>query len=316
MEKSPIFIVGCDRSGTTLLRLMLIQSPILHIPQESMFVYLLERDPENYGDLTYPYQRWFLIRDLQTNPATPESFTFPIFNLTLEEAERAIFEVTPTHVSDAIEALFKASASKLNKQRWGDKSPRHVKYIPLLAESFPHAKFVHIIRDGRDVAISIRKAKWVSNNMQEAATYWKQRVKAGRLGGSTLSKDRYYEVYYEQLVYEPEKTLKELCQWLNLDYTAQMLEYYKGAQDRISEQHKSLFQLIDQPIDPSRVSAWKRSLSALEIADFESVAGDLLVELGYEITGLKIPLPVQAIRTLRNNLGPLSYKLRRFFSKI
>ncbi|MDY7020841.1 MAG: sulfotransferase [Cyanobacteriota bacterium] len=139
MTPAPIFIIGCDRSGTTLLRLMLIQSSILHIPQESMFVNLLQKDPEIYGDFTQAYQRWFLIRDLQTNPATPESFTFPIFNLTLEQAETALAQAAPTNIAGAISTLFITSAQTIGKQRWGDKTPRHVKHISRLASAFPDA---------------------------------------------------------------------------------------------------------------------------------------------------------------------------------
>lgn len=314
MTQSPIFIVGCDRSGTTLLRLMLIQSPILHIPQESMFIYLLKKNPEIYGDFTQSYQRWFFIRDLQTNPATPESVTFPIFNLTLEEAETALAKIAPTNIAQAISTLFVASAKKFGKQRWGDKTPRHVKHISPLAAAFPDAKFVHIIRDGRDVAMSIRKVRWV-NNMIEAGQYWCDRVQAGRLAAATLPEHRYTEIYYESLVLEPEKTLQHLCRWLDLEYTPQMLKYYQDANQNISQEHSGLFELISKPVEPSRVQAWKRSLSPEEITDFESVAGDLLVKLGYELSGAKIPLQIQAIRQLRRNIEPLTYKIRRTLKK-
>ncbi|MDY7021655.1 MAG: sulfotransferase, partial [Cyanobacteriota bacterium] len=176
------------------------------------------------------------------------------------------------------------------------------------------AKFVHIIRDGRDVAMSIRKVRWV-NGMLEAGQYWCDRVQAGRQAGATLAQDRYYEIHYESLVLQPEETLQRLCQWLELEYDPEMLQYYQQANRNISQEHRGLFELISKPVEPSRVQAWKRSLSAQDVADFESVAGDLLLKLGYELSGAKIPLQTQIIRQLREKVGPVSYKIRRSLKK-
>lgn len=315
MINSPIFIVGCDRSGTTLLRLMLIQSSELHIPQESYFYSILQKPHDIYGDFTQPYQRWFFIRDLQTHQANRKTFTFSVFNLSVETAESVLAKSAPMSVADAISTLFMASAQQLNKKNWGDKTPSHILHISSLAETYPDAKFIHIIRDGRDVAVSLRKAGWVSNFF-EAGNFWKKRVKAGQEAGKTLIPQRYCEVYYEKLVLEPHETLLNLCNWLGLDYTPQMLVYYQHSDSCIPQEYAHLFELIDKPVDPSRVYAWNRSLSPLEIADFESVAGDLLVELGYELSGVKVPVSVKVVRSLRNHLGPLSYKIRTLLKKI
>ncbi|MDE5117369.1 MAG: sulfotransferase, partial [Trichodesmium sp. St2_bin2_1] len=176
--ESPIFIVGCERSGNTLLRLILNQSPVLYIPSESGFLDKLRKQQELYGDFTELHQRWFFIRDLQTNKATSKTHSFPIFKLTLEEAEVAIAETAPTNYSGAAFALFQAATRKQGKQYWGDKTPRYIFDIPWLAEAFPQAKFIHIIRDGRDVASSLIKAGWV-NNFVKAAYYWQKKVEAG-----------------------------------------------------------------------------------------------------------------------------------------
>lgn len=315
MNHSPLFIVGCDRSGTTLLRLMLIQSPHLHIPQESYFYSILQKPHDIYGNFTLPYQRWFFIRDLQTNSANRKTFTFPVFNLSVEAAESILAEAAPLTVANAIATLFMASAKQLNKDLWGDKTPSHILHIPSLAETYPDAKFIHIIRDGRDVAVSLRKAGWVSNFF-EAGNFWKKRVKTGQEAGKALVAQRYCEVYYEKLVLQPYETLLNLCNWLGLEYTPEMLTYYQHSDTCIPQEYTHLFELIDKPVDPSRVYAWKRSLSPIEIADFESVAGDLLVDLGYELSGAKVPLPVKTVRLLRDNLGPFSYKIRTLLKNI
>lgn len=294
-----IFIVGCDRSGTTLLRLMLNQSPVLHIPRETAFLPKLRKQQELYGDFTQPYQRWFFIRDLQTYKATSKSFSFPVFELTLEEAEAALAATAPTDYPGATASLFQASANKKGKNLWGDKTPRYVLEIPWLAEAFPSAKFIHIIRDGRDVGASIIKAGW-ENSFLKAAYYWQTRVKFGIEAGSTLGTNRYYEIRYEKLVLDPEKTIKDLCSWLKLEYTPMMLKYYENASDYVINWQGNT--LVNKPPNPSRVSAWKTHLSQHQIADFESVAGELLQELGYEVTGAKVPFYLTSTRALMQKL--------------
>lgn len=297
--EQPIFIVGCGRSGTTLLRLMLNQSPVLHIPRETVFLPELRKQEELYGDFSKPYQRWFFIRDLQTYKATSKSFSFPVFELTLEEAEAALAETAPTDYPGATASLFQAAARKKGKQYWGDKTPRYVLEVPWLSEAFPDAKFVHIIRDGRDVAASMIKAGWV-NSFLKAGCYWQTRVKFGTEAGSVLGTHRYYEIRYEQLVIYPEKTLKDLCSWLNLEYTPMMLQFYEEASDYVISWKGNT--LIKTPINPSRVCAWKTELSQGQIADFESVAGELLEELGYEVTGAKVPFYLRTTRSLMEKL--------------
>ena len=311
-KTSPVFIVGCDRSGTTLLGMMLNQSPMLHITPETKFLMALKDNQELYGDFQEAYQRYFFIRDLQTNKATAKTFTFQVLGLNIAEAETILKQAAPTNFYGASQAIFKASAAEKNKQRWGDKTPHQVRDIATLARAFPDAQFVHIIRDGRDVAMSIRKAGWLKGNMLAIAEYWQKQVSAGISAGRNLhdSQARYYEVYYEQLLQQPEATLKDLCSWLDLEYTPQMLEYYRDASSYIQPEHSNLFKLNQKPLDASRAYAWKNKMSKADRADFESVAQKLLSELGYELSGTKISLETKLTRTIKNRLKPWLYQLK------
>jgi hypothetical protein len=306
--KSPVFIVGCDRSGTTLLRLMLNQSSELYITPETKFLIPLQENQAIYGDFTQPYQRYFFIRDLQTNPATSKTFTFAVLGLTIAEAESALAQAAPTDFAGAAEAIFTTVAQKKHKQRWGDKTPHQIQNISFLAEAFASAKFVHIIRDGRGVAVSIRKAGWHGGKISKIAQYWQQQVNAGISAGKTLDSSRYYEVFYEQLLQQPEVTLRDLCDWLYLEYTPQMLKYYHDASSNIQPEHINLFELNQKPIDASRAYAWKYQLSKQDLADFESLAGNLLQKLGYELDGAKISLWIRLIRIVKQYFKPLLYR--------
>lgn len=308
----PIFIVGCDRSGTTLLRMMLNQSPVLYISPETKFLIPLESNQELYGDFSQAYQRYFFIRDLQTNPATAKTFSLQALEITVEEAEAALAEVAPTNFYGASRAILQAVAVKKGKSRWGDKTPHQVQDLEALAAAYPDAQFIHVIRDGRDVALSIRKAGWLNGHMLTIARYWVEQVSAGIRSGRSLenSSARYYEIYYEQLLQQPQEILGDLCAWLGLEYTPQMLEYYRDANSQPRPEHLNLFVLNQKPLDASRAYAWKHKMSQGDKADFESIASNLLQELSYELSGAKITLKTQLTRKVINRLKLLIYQFK------
>jgi len=281
---APVFVVGCDRSGTTLLRLLLTYNPGLHMLGETNFIDRLWLRREDYGDFAHPRQRWFFIRDLMTNQATSRNTTFLRFCLSCEETEAAIAEAAPTNYAGACDAVFRASARKAGKNRWGDKSPAQVNCTGLLCELFPGAKIIHIVRDARACVSSMRNAGWRNGNIEELAKYYVDRVTAGLKAGASLGKEAYREVRYETLVELPEATLRWLCAWIELEYSPEMLEFYKYADEHHPTRHddpRGLARLVDQPIGTYRVDAWKQELSDTEVAQIESVAGQVLRKLGY-----------------------------------
>ena len=306
---SPVFIIACDRSGTTLLRLMLNQSPTLYIGPETGFLDRLRKRQKVYGDFAKPYQRYFFLRDLQTNKASSRKYSFSAFDLSVEEAEAAIAKVSPTNYAGAAAALFQACADKHGKSCWGDKTPRYIFDLDWLVNAYPTAKFIHLIRDGRDVAASIIRAGWM-NNFVKAAHYWQERVAVARGAGEKIGSERYCELRYEQLITEPEKTLKDLCIWLDIAYTDAMLKHHESeaAQKTGKQGQDSLHRLVAKPVDASRAYAWKQELSRGQVADFESVAGDLLRQLAYEVIGAKVLLPLQASRAMTQAIKSYLHK--------
>ena len=303
----PIFIGGCDRSGTTMLRLMLTQSPELHIPGETTFLPIMKDRAEEYGDFSISWQRWFFVRDLMTFPATTRNNSFEVFELTPEEAEQAIAAAAPTDYPGAGGAVFAAAARKKGKSRWGDKSPANVMYLDYLAEAFPAARFVHIIRDARDACASIRRAGWM-HNFRTAAATWKLRIETGQRLGAQLGDKKYREIRYEALVLEPEKELRALCEWLELDYTTAMIEFHKNSMDNLPKQVQHLFTKANKPADTSRVEAWKKSMPRKDIADVEFVAGDLMEKLGYSLTGVRIAPWTRLVRAFFDRLRSIAMK--------
>lgn len=277
----PVFIVGYPRSGTTLLRIMLIQSPQLHIPIESGFLPALKGREEAYGDFSTVELRRVFIDDLKKTEAVRQTLAFEIFDIDEDEAERRIEAVAPTNYPGAVRSLYEAAAAHHGKPRWGDKTPRYLLHLPWLGGVFPDAQFVHIIRDGRPSARSQIKAGWF-DNYTDAAKRWVNDIGMGRKAGEALGKDRYKEIRYEDLIEDTEGQLRDLCAWLDLDFCPEMLQYYQSSAQHIHTPHRDLFKLIDKPVDATRVNAWKTEMDAAEVVEFERVAGPLLADLGYE----------------------------------
>jgi len=240
------FVVGCSRSGTTLLRALLDAHPLLAVPPESHFA--LARDARAL--------RRALRRD-------------PWFGLWGIETPG----LRGLDVADAVRALFAAYAAVHGKPRYADKTPHYVSHLPALAERFHEARFVHVVRDGRDVALSLLEVPWGPDDVEGAALYWRRRVLEGR--DARLGPERYRELRYEALVADPERELRALGAWLQLPYDPAMLERRPLAVP-YPEHHRRL-ELAPTP----GLRDWRREMSAADAARFQAVAGDALAELGY-----------------------------------
>ena len=157
----------------------------------------------------------------------------------------------------------------------------HVLYLRRLARLFPEARFVHIIRDGRDVVLSYQSVTWGPATATEAAVRWRENVRRGRRDGRRLGPDRYREIRYEELVADPEPLLRSLCEFLEFEWDGAMLHHQAAADaviaaTRFPAAHQRLL------LPPTRgLRDWRRDMPERDVAAFEAIAGDLLHELGY-----------------------------------
>lgn len=271
MTGPPLFVLGVRRSGTTLLRVMLDRNSELAVPDESYFIpQLVHRHPRRVDPVSF-------LDDVRRLPTLVE-WEVPAGAV----AERLRPAMTP---GEAIGAVFAAYAVAHGKSRWGDKTPLYMQYLPLLERTFPDALFVHLIRDGRDAAVSflsvprgIMTEGW--GHPTDAAGFarlWRAEVSAARTLGRRVGPGRYLEVTYEDLVGAPEDALQRVCAFSGLEYEANMLDYV-GRSDSALKPHQHR---LNQPPTPG-VRDWRTELAPADEAAFEAVAGDLLVELGYE----------------------------------
>ncbi len=270
------FVVGCGRSGTTLLRAMLDAHSELAIPGESHFLTEVIENRRRYdGDGGFATERF--VADLV------ESERFLLWGLPPDDLQCALASSEALDLAGAIRVLYDLYAERHGKQRYGDKTPNHVLNIPLLTDLLPEACFVHLIRDGRDVALSlIEVPHWGPTDVGTAALRWRQFVEAGREGARQIEPGRYIELRYEELVLSPEEPLRRVCDLVGLRFEPAMLRYHEHLDSllpTISSPH--IHERLRLPLTEG-LRDWRTQMTPEDQAAFESVAGDLLEELGYE----------------------------------
>jgi hypothetical protein len=268
----PLIVLGVSRSGTTLLRVVLDRSPGIAIPDESFFVPLLAR---RHGR-TLDVERF--LDDVARIP------TIRDWGLSSGDVAPRLEAGMPT--GGAIAAIFEAYADRAGKPRWGDKTPMYMRHLPLLERLFPDARYVHLLRDGRDAALSFLEMPqgtftrtWAHpRTVGRFACLWRKEVKAARALGRRVGTGRYHEVRYEALVSRPEHVVREICAFAEIPFHPAMFDY-AGAVDVSAKPHQQ--RLLRPPT--TGVRSWREDMSAADTAAFERVAGDLLEELGYEV---------------------------------
>lgn len=281
-----VFVVGCPRSGTTLLQRMLDAHPDLAVANDTHFVPRAVQAvaPElARGEVDdVPPERHRALIDWARSYRR-----FARLGLAGAAAERAAAEPTyPRFVA----AVYRELAAAHGKRLGGEKTPDYVRALPLLHRLCPGTRIVHLVRDGRDVALSIlewaragkgpgRFALWREEPLATAALWWRWQTGCGRRDGAALPPGALHEVRYEALVAEPERALAGVAGFLGLDAVEAMLAYYVGkSRARPGRSAKSAW----LPPTPG-LRDFAREMEPEALALVELLAGDLLAELGYRL---------------------------------
>ena len=269
----PFFVVGAQRSGTTVLRLMLNRHPELAIPFESGFIIpFLQRLPE-YGDLNRRENARRLLTDIAGY------YLIADWGRWITDFE-AILANPIRDYADLVHAIFLTHAQAKGKSRWGDKTPGQETNIDALWHMFPGCRILHLVRDGRGVAQSNKRVSWGIHSLPRAASDWSWKVTLGHKMGALLG-PHYHEVRYENLVLQPEAVLREICAFLGVPYEPVMLGYPETAAREMPPGTEQWHSRSVQALNPSLVFAWKRDMSRADQIIFEQIAGDTLDLLGY-----------------------------------
>ncbi len=284
------FVVGLTRSGTTLLRMMLDAHPLLAVPPETHFVpdvIRAARDEEGVDGVL---------------AAMTGNRTWGDFGIDTGELRPKLEALTTGDAAGAVKVFFETYAAKHGKPRWGDKTPAYMLSVRRIGRTLPETRFIHLIRDGRDVALS-QRARALNGQppAAEQAARWVKRIEKAREQAETLKGPRYVEARYEDLVRDPEPTLRRICGFIELDFDPAMLTYYERAAERLEEMAGELraegdhatqeagYRIANhapttKPPDPAKLDKWRREMSEEDLKAYNDVAGPMLEELGYEVT--------------------------------
>lgn len=277
-----------------MLRLMLDAHPELAIPPETYFVpraakawkrAAARRRPEDpveaLAGAIAGFRRW------------------PDFHLDADAFRERVRGRRPETAGEGIRCFYEMYAEKLGKPRWGDKTPWYLRKMDVIHELLPEARFVHVIRDGRAVALSIKDLWFGPTTFEECAEYWVQRIDEARRRAQGLP--HYVEVRYEDLVREPDAQLRRIAEFLELPFDARMVRYYEHVDERIAmesppnevardgrvvstEERKEIMANVSRPPDPTRIDRWRTEMhDPAERRAFEAIAGERLAELGYRV---------------------------------
>jgi hypothetical protein len=280
-----VFLVGCPRSGTTVLERMADAHPDLAVVHETRWI---PRCFENREGLT---------PEGAVTPSLAARLRHPrvLEPLGLEEGEmaRLIRDGRGMPFAGFVTALFDGYGERHGKPLVGDRSPGYVRYLPTLHGLWPGARFVHLIRDGRDVCLSVldwrkgvtRYSPFASDPFTTTGVWWEWYVRLGIEGSRELGPGLYHDVRYESLVADPEREAVRLCRFLGITYRPSMLRFHEGrTRPKPGRSTKSSWLPVT-----GGLRSWREHMDPDDVLRFESAAGDLLEELGYPRAAPSIP---------------------------
>jgi hypothetical protein len=303
----PFFVTGFQRSGTTLLRMMLDSHPEVAIPLDTTGLWArAERRLSEFGPLEEDANRRRLIESLLAEER------IRLWQVPLSVDEVISASSRPGYPG-VIEGFHLAYAHSKGKSRWGDKDPGNMVRLPSVLGWFPDARVVHIVRDGRDACLSLLKQSFGGDDLLRCAEQWREQVGWVRQIGRILGEERYHELRYEDLVEDPEAVLRPLARFLDLEWSPAMLEYHRRVEESVPEQKRHIWPLLDRPPQASARYRWKREMSTGERICFEKRAGRMLAEFGYETLpgGASGAYLTEAMLAARRVSSAIAGRLRR-----
>lgn len=278
LKEKPIFVIGAERSGTTLLMVMLGTHPRIAVPEVGWLFPRFYPYLHTYGDLSKEENLRTLADEMlfglnrhlwgmDLNPRTA-----------VDELLAEVKEKSFAGIYCAMHEMF--ARKNGNKPRWGQKTPHNLFFVGPIKECFPNAQFIYIVRDGRDSSSDYLESAFGPTNIFCAAESWKLCWNAVKPWREKLSPEEWLDIKYEDLVREPEATLKKVCAFLGEEYDPVMLDFWKGdiGQKRgMTRDHKPL----GHAVSDKYIGIYKRLLSIRDQQVFAAVAGKELEEAGY-----------------------------------
>ena len=272
----PFFIIGSGRSGNTLLRSILSGNSDISIP------------PESYR-IPFAIKKFHIFNNRDWEDIVPQVLKefedckeFYTWEIDITDAQKRLENIADSKrtLSNIFDELFCTYTEKHSpgSKIWGDKTPMNTLYLDWIGTVFPRSKFIHIIRDGRDVASSYLKMERY-DTILEAANRWINSIESAQSFGSKI-KENYIEIRYEELVTKPEEVIKDTCDFLDIDYDSKMLDHTKQVK-KLGDTDKEHHSNLSKPISSDSVGKWRNNLSESDQESITKLLHKHLERLGY-----------------------------------
>ncbi|HEX5080246.1 MAG TPA: sulfotransferase [Geminicoccaceae bacterium] len=268
----PFFIFGSGRSGTSLLSRMLNQHPHLAVPPESHLYSTFHPWLGWYGSLALPQNRAHLVADmLASGPLRDWSPRL--------RPEEVLPRIDGDGFAAVVDAVMHAWAAKQGKRRWGEKTPRHLRNWREISGDFAASPVIHVVRDGRDVAVSMIKARFGPKSVYACARAWKEDLDQIEELENHQSPSLFYQISYEEILQDSEQALKKICNFLGEEYAPEMLSYHCNTLPYPTDARNQ--QNLAKPVMVENKEKWRHEMTRDDVRVFEAVAGDALARYGY-----------------------------------
>jgi len=275
-----VFLLGCARSGTTLLERVVDAHPRIAITPELHWM------TDRFRNGKWMAPEGLVTAELVADLAGHKRFRQLGFSR--QEFDGLLEAGEPVAHTTFLNRLFDLYSRKKGKSLVGNKTPAFVQRVTALHDLWPRARIVHLIRDGRDVCLSVlnwnhayksagRYSTWSEDPVVTTALWWERKVRLGREAGQELRPGLYYEMRYEDLVSNPGETCARLCEFLGVPFDEAMLRFHEG---RTRTEPGLDAKNAWRPITPG-LRNWRTQMLPDDVERFEAAAGGLLTELGY-----------------------------------
>lgn len=291
MADAPVFIVGTERSGSNLLRLILNAHSRIHVPHPPHILKYFSPIEASYGDLSQDEHLRLLIRDVgrllevHIHPWEPPM-----------DPEAVLREARPRDLMGVFAAVYDQQLQHTGKARWGCKSTFVIHHLDRVVARFPDARFVWLVRDPRDVAASSRRSVFSPFHPYLTAQLWAEQQRLGDVALSRLGSAQVHLLRYEDLLAEPEPKIRAICDFLGEEFEPAQLAFNRTEAAKKISQLSESWANASAPILSDNTAKYRGDLSLDEVRAVESVAGELMRRFDYplEFPGLSLP-PVQGL---------------------
>ena len=251
----------------------------------------------SHSRLSIPPETWYLLRlgELLNvgRRLTPDEvdqviqimtnhYRWPDMNFDVSEFQREVSELEAPYLRDIVELVYKKHLNREHKHRWGDKTPGYIEIVPQLASLFPGAKFIHFIRDGRDVAKSFQSLQWAGRWLHDNTREWVEAMDYNERWIHSELSAQIFQARYEDLALDTEKTVREICKFLGEEFEPRMLSWREKVDHLMPAREVHIHEKLKQTPDSTFIFRWKRDMSTRELLVSEAFMGKHLEALGYE----------------------------------